>query len=153
MGFKEDGVHRSVEFIDYWDTYSPVVSWQTIRLIFVIALVNNWHIHSIDFVLAYPQADIKTDIYMQPPKVPSQFPIPDLPHKYDRFTKIYKLIKILYGLKDAGRTWNHHLRKGLIKRGWKQSPIDECLFIKQGVILILYVDDACIISHSKSKIQ
>ena len=35
------GGHRSMEFVDYWDTYSPVVSWQTIRLIFVIALVNN----------------------------------------------------------------------------------------------------------------
>ena len=67
------GGHRSTEFVDYWDTYSPVVSWQTIHLIFVIALLNNWHIHSIGFVMAYPQADIKTDNYIQPPKVPSQF--------------------------------------------------------------------------------
>ena len=90
------GGHRSKEFVDYWDTYSPVVSWQTIRLIFVIALVNEWHIQSIDFVLAYPQAKIKTDIYMKPPTVPSQFPIPDLPDPYDRFTKVYKLIKNVY---------------------------------------------------------
>ena len=76
---------------------------------------------------------------MQPPKVLSQFPIPDFPHKCDRFTRVYKLIKNLYGLKDAGRTWNHHLRKGLLKRGWKQSTIDECLFIKQGLFLTLYV--------------
>ena len=45
------------------------------------------------------------------------------------------------------------LRQDLLKRGWRQSPIDECLFVKQGLILILYVDDACLTSHSKLKIQ
>ena len=76
-----------MEFVDYWDTYSPVVSWQTIRLIFILAIVNDWHIQSIDFVLAFPQADVKTDIYMQPPKVPFDFKIPDLPQLSDRFNK------------------------------------------------------------------
>ena len=59
-------------------------------------------------------------------------------------------MKNLYGLKDVGRTWNHHLRSGLLQQGWKQSHIDECLFVKQGILLILYVDDACIISPSKT---
>ena len=90
---------------------------------------------------------------MKPPTVPSQFPIPELPDPYDRFTKVYKLIKNVYGLKDAGRTWNLHLCQGLLKRGWKQSSIDECLFMKKGILLILYVDDACLISPSKIKIQ
>ena len=38
------GGHRSTEFVDYWDTYSPVVSWQTIRLVFTLAIINNWYI-------------------------------------------------------------------------------------------------------------
>lgn len=146
------GGHRSVEFVDYWDTYSPVVAWQTIRLVFTLAIVNQWHIHSIDFVLAFPQADVKTDIFMRPPRVPPDFSIPDLPSFTDRFTKVYKLLKNLYGLKDAGRTWNDHLKQGLLKRGWRQSPIDTCLYIKPGLMLILYVDDACILSPDKSKI-
>jgi hypothetical protein len=50
------GGHRSIEFVDYWDTYSPVVCWQTIRLVFILVLMKNWYIHSIDFVLAIPQA-------------------------------------------------------------------------------------------------
>ena len=122
-------------------------------LVFTLAIVNGWHIHSIDFVMAFPQAEVKTDIYMIPPKVPNNFPIPDLPNFTDRFTSTYKLIRNLYGLKDAGRTWNHHLKAGLLKRGWIQSPIDECLFTKKGLILILYVDDACIISPHKSHIR
>lgn len=84
------------EFIDYWDTYSPVVLWQRIRLTFILAIVNGWHIQSIDFVLAFPQADVKTDIYMQPPQVPPSFQIPDLPRPSNRFFHVYKLINFIW---------------------------------------------------------
>ena len=69
---------------------------------------------SINFVLAYPQAPIKTDIFMTPPKVPLNFEIEDLPHREDRYTKVYKLLQNLYGLKDAGRTWGQFLQELLI---------------------------------------
>lgn len=147
------GGHRSLEHVDYWSTYSPVVSWSTVRLMIVFALLNNWHMEAIDFVLAFPQAPIKTDIYMKPPKVPSDFRIPDLPNFADRFLYLYKLLKNLYGLKDAGKTWFDFLRVGLIERGWKQSDIDTCLFTKEGIILIVYVDDAILISPDKHKID
>lgn len=66
--------------------------------------------------------------------------------------KVYQLIKNLYGLKDAGRTWYEYLRKGLLKRGWKQSAIDNCVFTKAGIILVLYVDDGILLSPSKTLI-
>ena len=147
------GGHKSVEFVDYWDTYSPVVAWQTVRLIFILAIINQWHIKSVDFILAYPQAEVKTDIYMSPPRVPKDFIIPDLPNERDRKHNVYKLLRNLYGLKDAGRTWNQFIHAGLIKRGWTQCRADECLYIKNGMILTLYVDDACIISPSLQKID
>ena len=90
---------------------------------------------------------------MQPPKVPYDFTIPDLPSKHDRVTKVYKLIKNLYGLKDASKTWFDYLRNGLEKRGWKRSDVDECLFTKNGIILVVYVDDAILVSPYKSMIQ
>ena len=96
------GGHKLVEFVDYWARYLPVVAWQTVRLVFAMALVNDWHIRSIDFVLAYPQAEIKTDIYMKPPRVPPDFVIPNLPQPIDRVTKVYQLLRNLYGLKDVG---------------------------------------------------
>ena len=147
------GGHRSIEMVDYWSTYSPVISWSTVRLIIVFALINNWYMESIDFVLAFPQAPIKTDIYMKPPKVPPDFRIPDLPNFVDRFLNVYKLLKNLYGLKDAGKTWFEYLSNGLQKRGWVQSQIDSCLFTKDGLILVVYVDDAIIISADKEKIN
>lgn len=146
------GGHRSIEFVDYWSTYSPVIAWPTARLIFLIALINNWHIRSVDFVLAYPQAKLNTDIYMKPPRVPHNFLIPDLPTLSDRFTKVYQLLRNLYGLKDAGKTWNDYLHAGLIKRKWVQSEIDPCLYYKEDMMLIVYVDDTCFISPDSNKI-
>ena len=90
---------------------------------------------------------------MRPPIVPTHFNIPAISLYTDRFTKVYEIIKNLHGLKDAGRICNHHLRDSLVKCGWKQHLVNECLYIKQGLLLILYVDDACIISSSKYKIQ
>jgi hypothetical protein len=145
--------HRSLEYVDYWSTYSPVVSWNTVRLVIVMALLNDWLMQSIDFVLAFPQAPIKTDIYMKPPQVPAQFDIPDLPSLSDQFTNVYNLLRNLYGLKDAGRTWFEFLKKGLLHRGWKQSTIDGCLFTKDGILLVIYVQDAILISPDKTLIK
>ena len=147
------GGHRQQFGIDYWSTYSPVVSWSTVRLMIVTALLLNWHMESIDFVLAFPQAPVATETYMRPPKVPPGFNISDLPNPSDCFTKVYKLLQNLYGLKDAGRTWYLHLKEGLVKRGWKQSNADSCLFMRENVILILYVDDAVLISPDLSRIK
>jgi len=139
------GGHKSIEFVNYWTTYSPVVSWGTVRLVLVLALINNWHMQSVDFILAFPQAPVKTDIFMKPPKVPPDFIISDLPKYADRFLNVYKLIKNLYGLKDAGKTWYDYLRS----RGWKPSLVDKCLFTKDKIILVLYVDDAVSISPNQ----
>ena len=77
------GGHKSVEYVDYWSTYSPVVTWSSVRLMITMALINGWHVQLIDFVLPFPQAPVKTDIFMQPPKVPHEFKIPDLPKPSD----------------------------------------------------------------------
>jgi len=146
------GGHRQIFGIDYWSTYSPVVSWNTVRLMVIMAKLMEWHIQSIDFVLAFPQAPVATDTYMKPPKVPSGFRIPDLPTVSDPFNKVYKLLRNLYGLKDAGRTWHQYLKTGLLKRHWVQSDIDTCLFTNGTAILILYVDDAAIISPDPREI-
>ena len=53
---------------NYWKTYAPVVNWMSIRTLLTIALIENLHTRSIDFVLAYPQADLDVDIYMEIPQ-------------------------------------------------------------------------------------
>ena len=37
--------------------------------------------------------------------------------------------------------WYHMLRDGLLKRGYRQSDVDPCLFIKDDVLCLIYVDN------------
>ena len=117
------GGHKSTKFVDYWDTYSLVVSWKTIRLIFTLTIVNDWHIRSIDFFSPFHKGKSKLIyiyiyIYIDPPTGPHNFCIPYLPRVFDRLQNVYNFLKNLYRLKDGGRTWNAHLEKGLLARGW-----------------------------------
>jgi hypothetical protein len=54
--------------VNFFETYSPVVTWAAVRLMTTLAWLNNWHTRQCDFVLAYPQAPIEFDLYMELPK-------------------------------------------------------------------------------------
>jgi hypothetical protein len=56
---------------------------------------------------------------------------------------VYVLLisKNLYGLRQAGNNWFDKLHDSLISRGFRQSSIDPCLFIRNEIILIVYVND------------
>jgi hypothetical protein len=41
----------------YWDTYAPVVTWASVRLLLIVAKIYGLKLKSIDFVLAFLQAD------------------------------------------------------------------------------------------------
>ena len=55
--------------------------------------------------------------------------------------KVLKLLKSLYRLRQAPRTFFEKLREGLLEHGYIQSEIDPCLFMKPGIICVCYVDD------------
>jgi hypothetical protein len=54
--------------MNYWETYSPVVNWFSIRLCLTFSLIFNWSTRQIDFVLAFPQADVECDLFMELPR-------------------------------------------------------------------------------------
>ena len=140
------GGHRQVFGDTYWTTFAPVVSWTTVRCIFIMALLMGWHMRSIDFVMAYTQADVKTDIFMQQPTGTTIKGVDPTKH-------LLKLQKNLYGLKDSQVTWHNHIKAGLLSRGFRQFKVDPCLFIKGTVILVLYVDDAALFSPDSAAIN
>ena len=37
------GGHKQEKFVNFWQTYSPVVGWTTIRFFLILALINGWH--------------------------------------------------------------------------------------------------------------
>ena len=54
--------------INYWETYAPVVMWTTLRFFFVLSLLRGWHTRQLDFVLAFPQAPVEVQLYMNFPQ-------------------------------------------------------------------------------------
>ncbi len=97
---------QQVKGVNFWETYAPVVNWFSIRLLLAQAVMQNWHTRQIDFVLAYPQADIETELFM---KLPRGIEVPGISND----THCLRLKKNLYGQKQAGRVWVKHLQKGL----------------------------------------
>jgi hypothetical protein len=54
--------------MNYFETYAPVVTWFAIRLMIIIGIIFGWYLRQVDFVMAYPQALIVMDIYMELPQ-------------------------------------------------------------------------------------
>ncbi len=55
--------------VNYWETYSPVVCWSTIRLFLILATIHKWHsMRQLDFVLAYLQAPVECNLYIAIPQ-------------------------------------------------------------------------------------
>ena len=52
---------------NYWETYAPVVNWVSARMLLAIAKIHNLPSKGIDFVLAFPQADLEIPVYMELP--------------------------------------------------------------------------------------
>ena len=70
----------------------------TVRLILAISKVPNIYSKAIDFVLAFPQADLEEDICM---KLPICFQTDDQTEAYYDRHYVLKLNKNLYGLKKG----------------------------------------------------
>ena len=47
------GGHRQIYGDTYWSTFSPIMSWTTVRCIFVVALPLGWHMWPIEFIMTY----------------------------------------------------------------------------------------------------
>ena len=131
--------------VNFWETYSPVVNWFSIRLFLVTSILRNWETRQIDFVLAFPQADVECDIYME---IPVGFVLTGNKKKY-----CLKLRKNIYGTKQAGRVWNKHVHKGLLKLGYKASKVDPCVYYKGQTVFMIYVDDGIFAGHDKKEIE
>jgi hypothetical protein len=132
--------------MNYYKTYTPVVTWFAIRLLIVFGILFDWALCQVDFIMAYPQAPIEMDMYME---LPTGF------HTKHRNSKdhVLKLIANIYGQKQAGCVWNSHLVTKLREINFKQSLIDDCVFYQDNVILIVYVNDGVFLGPSDQQLH
>ncbi|GJS33859.1 putative ribonuclease H-like domain-containing protein [Tanacetum coccineum] len=100
---------------------------------------------SLDVKSVFLYGTIEKEVYVhQPPG----FVDPAHPNK------VYKMIKVLYGLHQAPRAWYETLSSFLMENGFRRGTIDKTLFIKKkksDIMLVqVYVDDIIFGSTKKS---
>jgi hypothetical protein len=143
--------------VNYWDTYALVVNWSTLRLVMILSLLYGFHSRQVDFIQAYTQVPLDCPIYI---KVPAGYAIVEgnlqfvgEHHKSAEKSHALRLLRNMYGLKQAGHNWYKHLQDELTAMNFKQSKVDKCLFIRPDCVLLLYVDDCLVFSPDNSVLE
>nr|GEX36307.1 copia protein [Tanacetum cinerariifolium] len=136
--------HTQEDCIDYEEFFAPVARIEAIRLFLAYASFMGFMVYQMDVKTAFLSRTIKEEVYVcQPPG----FEDPDYPNK------VYKVVKVLYGLNQAPRAWYETLANYLLKNDFQRRKIDHTLFIKRqkGDILLvqIYVDDIIFGSTNK----
>jgi hypothetical protein len=100
----------------------------------------------VNFVMAYSQAPIKMDMYME---------LPTGIHTKQGNSKdhVLKLLANIYGQKQAGHVWNSYLATKLHEINFKQSLINDCVFYQDGIIFIVYVNDGMFLGPSDQQLH
>lgn len=142
--YKARLVVKGVQGIDYTETFSPVIRYNSIKLILAIAAKEKLLIKQFDIKTAFLNSRIDKDIYMKQPEGFS-----------NNTNQVCKLQKSIYGLKQSSRCWNEKFTDFLIKMGLKPSDADPCIFINRygTVILGIYVDDGIILAKYQMDVE
>jgi hypothetical protein len=124
-------------------TYAPVVDWGTVRLLFTLSVAHQLPTKQIDFRNAFVQSSLPEPINLE------------LSQGFDSDGKVLKVEKSLYGDKRAPKLWFEHLRDNLIcdQLGFRQSKSDPCLFLKDGIAFITYVNDGIFVATNSRLID
>lgn len=133
--------------LDYTETFSPVVSFNAIRIMLSMIAAQNMYSQQFDVKTAFLYGNLKEDVYMTQPEGFD-----------DKSNKICKLQRSLYGLKQAPRCWNERLVGCLKKFDMICTSVEPCVFQSKEdtddhLLLAIYVDDGLVASKSKQRIR
>jgi hypothetical protein len=127
---------KQVAGVDYFESYAPVASWATIRMVMNLAVQRGWATRQVDFSNAFVQAELKEEVYVELPEM-----FRDEQNHGNKDGVVLKLNRSLYGLVQAPLSWYNHLQKGLNELDFEVSKLDPGMYYGRGMILITYVDD------------
>ncbi|GKC45103.1 zinc finger, CCHC-type containing protein, partial [Tanacetum coccineum] len=105
-----------------------------------MASIHNLIIHQMDVKTTFLNGELYREVHMNQPQ---GFIM------HDNKNKVCKLIKSLYGLKQALKQWYQKFNEVVFSNGYLLNQADKCIYRKfnesgKGVIICLYVDDMLI---------
>ncbi len=134
--------------IDFTETFAPVVRFSSLRAILAIAAAADYEIHQMDVKTAFLNGDLDEVIYMQQPD--GYQAVGNKAHH------VWRLLKSLYGLKQAGRAWNHKMNAALVELGHKPLHTDSCVYVKRAghsvEYVLVYVDDLLLVTNDTARL-
>ena len=134
--------------IDYDQTFSPVVRFESVRTLLALAAQHNLQLHQMDVSSAFLNGEISEELYLVQPE---GF---ETHGKEDYYCRLNKSI---YGLKQAPKCWNSSLDNFLKELKFKQSSSDSCIYVNNEnsvpCYIAVYVDDIIIASESVEQIN
>ena len=140
-----------VEGVDYFDTYAPVARLPSLRAIIAMANRLDLELHQVDIKGAYLNGELTADevLYMRHPPG----------YREDNSGRVLRLLKSLYGLKQAGRRWYQKFTQILSSLGFAQCKVDQAVFFKHTksprtlIVIAVHVDDCTIAASSTSAVE
>ena len=141
--------------VDYFDTFAPVARLASIRTVLAFAAAEDYETGQIDIKGAYLNGKLTEDevIYMkQPPGYEER-------GGASGRVKVLRLVKTLYGLKQAGRRWYQMLVWIMTKLGFSRCGGDQAVFFRRCektnvlIIVLVHVDDCSIVGKTKALVN
>ena len=125
------------EGIDYNETFAPVLHYKTLRLLLSLVASLDYEMLQGDVPTAFLNAVCEEEVYMHLPDA--------LKHEYPPGS-VCRLLKTLYGIKQAPRAWNQDLNTAILALGYNRCIKDSCVYTKMSrsgkmMILPIFVDD------------
>ena len=133
--------------IDFHDTFAPVLKYKTLRIMIVLALHYDMCMEQLDVKTAFLNASVKENIYIEVPEGMSV-----------KSGCVLKLLKALYGIKQAPREWHEEIDRYLHQLGYTSCIKDSCVYWKKTrthriIMLGLFVDDITSLYHHHDKAE
>lgn len=133
--------------VDYDETFSPVVRFESVRTVIALAAQYDLKLHQMDVTSAFLNGNLNEDIYMKQPECFVSRGGEDL---------VCKLNKSIYGLKQSPRCWNTSINEQLTTMGFIHSSSDPCIYTAtegEYFVVAVYVDDIILAGKVDSKIN
>ena len=137
-----------VEGIDYDQTFSPTVRFESIRQLVAMGASKGMKMHQMDVTTAFLYAPLEEVVYMEQPEGTVL---------EGNEGKVMRLLKCLYGLKQSPRQWNICIDTALKHLGFVRLKSDVGIYVKgegeEAVYIALYVDDLFMVGMKLTNIE